>query len=96
MTPRSHARSPRLHFDHENMNSPHTQPFQAGKYLVTPLSRTTANSRHTASVSIRSGQGRGTHDRIYTFIPEFPTRDSALVYAADQGRHWLLDRAAFA
>jgi hypothetical protein len=78
------------------MNLPQTLPFQAGKYLVTPLSRATADSRHTASVSIRSGEGRGTHDRIYTFKPEFATRDSALVYAADQGRHWLLDRTAFA
>ena len=78
------------------MNTPHTQPFQAGKYLVTPLSRTTANSRHTASVSIRSGEGRGTHDRIYTFKPEFATRDSALMYAAAQGRDWLVNPTAFA
>ncbi|HRF21631.1 MAG TPA: hypothetical protein PLB17_05625 [Comamonas denitrificans] len=42
-------------------------------------------------LSIQRGQGRQQLDRVYTFKPEFKTQDSALMYAAAQGRHWLLD-----
>ncbi|MBP9941294.1 MAG: hypothetical protein KBF33_07840 [Comamonas sp.] len=42
-------------------------------------------------LSIQRGQGRQQLDRVYTFKPEFKTQDSALMYAAVQGRHWLLD-----
>jgi hypothetical protein len=71
-------------------------PFSAGKFLITPLSRLVQGGAFTASLSIRRGQGRQTHDRIYTFKPEFATRDSALMYAAAQGRDWLVNPTAFA
>jgi len=38
---------------------------------------------------VRRGQGSQTHDSVYTFKPEFTNRDSALAYAAQQGRDWL-------
>lgn len=63
--------------------------FSAGKYLITPMSRVADSGLFTATVSIRSGRGSGTHDRIYTFKPEFAMRESALSYAAAQGRDWL-------
>lgn len=69
-------------------------PFAVGKFHITPLTRTHAAGHHTASLSIRRGQGTQTHDRIYTFKPEFKTRDSALMYAAAQGRYWLLNPAS--
>jgi hypothetical protein len=75
---------------------PHPRPFTAGKYLITPLWRTAANGRFTASVSIRSGHGSGTHDRVYTFKPEFGSREDALLHAAAQGRHWLNHPREFA
>lgn len=68
--------------------------FLVGKYLVSPLSRQTESGHYTASVSIRSGKGRGTHDRVYRFIPQFPCQESALQYAEAQGRDWLLTRCA--
>ncbi|MFM7025531.1 MAG: hypothetical protein ACKOWC_05660 [Limnohabitans sp.] len=47
-------------------------------------------------LSIQSGQGSETLDRVYTFKPEFKTQDSALMYAAAQGRHWLQNPASLA
>lgn len=31
------------------------------------------------------------HDRVYTFKPQFKTRDSALMYALARGRYWLIN-----
>ena len=78
------------------MTTPHSQPFTVGKYLLTPLSRIADSGRFTASLSVRSGQGRGTHDRIYTFMPEFATRENALVHATAQARAWLCQTPAMA
>lgn len=66
--------------------------FSVGKYLVSPLTRTTDSGQYTASVSIRSGSGRGTSDRVYRFAPEFATREGALQYAVAEGHSWLQQR----
>ena len=50
----------------------------------------------SASLSVRNGQGSQAHDRIYTFCPSFPSRESALHYAAEQGQNWLINPTAFA
>jgi hypothetical protein len=77
------------------MSSIHGPSFVTGKYLITPMSRTADNGSFTASVSIRSGQGSGTHDRIYSFAPEFMVRENALLHAATQGRNLLVSSRAF-
>lgn len=66
--------------------------FSVGKYLVSPSTHTTGNGQFTACVSIRSGSGSGTHDRIYRFVPEFAEQDSALRYAVSEGLRWLAQR----
>ena len=71
-------------------------PFAIGKFLFTPLTRSSGHERFTASLSIRRGQGSQTHDSVYTFKPEFTCRDSALAYAAEQGRDWLRGNTALA
>lgn len=71
-------------------------PFAIGKFLFTPLSRSVRSGHFTAALSIRRGQGSQTHDSLYTFIPDFADRDSALAYAARQGRDWLRQTAAAA
>ena len=73
-----------------------THPFALGDYHLTPLSRSHGAGLHTALLSIRRGKGSQTLDRVYTFKPEFKSRDSALLYAAAQGRHWLLHPASLA
>jgi len=69
-------------------------PFAAGKFLFTPLTRLASSGYFRACLSVRRGQGSQTHDSVYTFQPEFTHRDSALAYAAQQGRDWLSARAA--
>ncbi len=66
--------------------------FSVGKYLVSPSTHTTDTGLYTASVSIRSGRGSGTHDRIYRFVPEFVQRDNALRYAVNEAHLWLAQR----
>ena len=73
-----------------------THPFAVGDFRITPLSRSHGEGQHTALLSIRRGRGSQTHDRVYTFKPEFKTQDSALMYAAAQGRYWLLNPASLA
>ncbi|MDI9332520.1 MAG: hypothetical protein QM527_14665 [Alphaproteobacteria bacterium] len=71
-------------------------PFTVGKFLITPLTRSVAAGRFVATLSIRRGQGTQTHDRIYTFTPDFACRDSALMYATAQARYWLINPASLA
>ncbi len=78
------------------MHSLSAQPFTAGKFVITPLSRTVPNGQFTASLSIRRGQGALSHDRVYSFKPEFDTRESALMYATVQGKNWVINPMAFA
>lgn len=66
--------------------------FSVGKYLVSPLTRLTESGHYAASVSIRSGRGSGTHDRVFRFAPQFATRESALQHAIAQGQHWLQEQ----
>lgn len=73
-----------------------THPFSIGRFRITPLSRSHGTDHHTALLSIRRGQGSQTHDRVYTFKAQFKTQNDALMYAAAQGRHWLLNPASLA
>jgi hypothetical protein len=67
----------------------HEESFAVGKYLVSPLTTQTDAGDYAASVSIRSGQGSHTHDRVMRFLPLFDSRESACRYAIEQGIHWL-------
>lgn len=77
------------------MSSFSSLPFTVDKFLITPLIRLNNAGRFSAALSIRRGQGTQTHDRVYTFKPDFASKDSALVYAAAQGRYWMLNPASF-
>jgi hypothetical protein len=63
--------------------------FQIGKYLVSPLIKLLPGGRYAASVSIRSGRGSATHDRVLRLLPLFDTPAAAVRYAIDQGLAWL-------
>ena len=65
-----------------------------GKYLVSPLNKDLDDGRYAASVSIRSGRGSGTHDRVMRFTPSFASHASAVRYAIDQGLGWIRERSA--
>ncbi len=68
-------------------------PITMGKYLVSPLARQTAEGCYAPSVSIRSGRGSGTHDRVLRFPRHFATAPEALSYAAARGAGWVADLA---
>lgn len=71
------------------MTTNHEKTFTVGKYLVSPLTRLTDAGTYAAAVSIRSGKGPSTHDRVLRFDARFPSRENARRYAALQGLHWL-------
>lgn len=58
--------------------------FPVGKFLVSPLARFTEAGDYAASLSIRSGRGTGTRDRVFRFVPRFSSRQDALHYAMTQ------------
>jgi hypothetical protein len=62
---------------------------EVGKYLVSPLPKELEDGRFAASVSIRSGRGSNTHDRVMRFPSSFATRDAAVHYATQQGLAWV-------
>lgn len=55
-----------------------------GKFLVSPLARFTEAGDYIASLSIRSGRGTGTLDRVFRFLPRFACRQDVLQYALTQ------------
>ena len=63
-------------------------PQQVGKYLVSPLTRLHDSGRYAALVSIRSGRGSSTHDRVVRFEPLFESSDQAARYALAYGLAW--------
>jgi hypothetical protein len=58
---------------------------QIGKYLVSPLIKTLADGRFAPSVSIRSGRGSATHDRVMRLVRVFDTHRAARRHAVEQG-----------
>jgi hypothetical protein len=64
-------------------------PLKIGKYLVSPLTRRIGAGRYAAAVSIRSGSGSMTHDRVMRFVPKFETHEQATRFATDQALAWI-------
>jgi hypothetical protein len=76
------------------MISHNTLPTQlaVGKYLVSPLAKPQGEGRYVASVSIRSGKGSATHDRVMRFSGLFDSAASALHYATEHAIGWIKER----
>ena len=73
-----------------------TQPISIGKYLVSPLSRPLDDGGYRASVSIRSGQGSASTDRVMRFVGRFDSARAAQRYARAQGLIWVAEARAMA
>ncbi len=58
-----------------------------GKFLVSCLSHPTDTGTFVASVTVSSGQGSGSHHRIYRLQRPFASPEAAHVVALTQG--WL-------
>ncbi|WP_330863580.1 hypothetical protein [Aquabacterium fontiphilum] len=66
-----------------------SETLAVGKFLLSSLIKCDSNGRYAASVSVRSGRGSASHDRIYRFTPSFATREAASRYALAEGQRLL-------
>ena len=71
------------------MNDQRHTPHAAGKYLLSPLTQVLENGWYACSVSIRSGSGRGTTDRVVRLTRLFRDRLAAAEYALQEGLRWV-------
>ena len=60
-----------------------------GKYLISPLTKLLENGWYACSVSIRSGSGTGTHDRVLRLTWLFRSHIAAVAYATTEGLQWI-------
>lgn len=68
---------------------------EVGKYLISALSKPLPDGSFSSAVSVRSGRGRGTHDRVLRFTQCFDTPEAALRYAQRQGVMYATQPASF-
>ena len=67
----------------------HEDNITVGKYLISPLTKHLANGWYACSVSIRSGSGSATHDRVLRLTRLFQCRVAAVRYATAEGLQWI-------
>ena len=67
---------------------------EIGKYLISPTARQQGEGRYAASVSIRSGRGSGTHDRVLRFNGIFDSAAAAVHYATEHAMGWIHERSS--
>jgi hypothetical protein len=65
------------------------QPISMGKFRIQPCSRALPNGAFGAQVSVASGHGSASTDRVMRFVPEFATPAAASQYALDEGMLWV-------
>ncbi|HZY20709.1 MAG TPA: hypothetical protein VFE82_19715 [Ramlibacter sp.] len=71
------------------MTQPQHPPTQVGKYLISPLTKRLDNGWIGCSVSVRSGTGSGTTDRVVRLTRLFRDLPAAAAYARDEGLRWI-------
>jgi len=71
-----------------NNNNRHS-PVSAGRYLISPLTKPLDNGWFACSVSIRSGSGSTTTDRVLRLTRLFRTPFAAAEYAIAEGLQWI-------
>lgn len=60
-----------------------------GKYRIAACPRPLLSGLFAAQVSIASGRGSASTDRVMRFVDEFSTHDAAASYAIAQGIDWV-------
>lgn len=66
-------------------------PLTMGKYRIAALPRLLPGGLFAAQVSIASGHGSASTDRVIRFDSAFSTHDAAADYALAQGIDWVHD-----
>lgn len=70
-----------------------TAPLTLGRYRISANPRPLVGGRFAAFVSIASGTGSASTDRVMRFHEDFPTHEAAARYALAQGIDWVRDAA---
>ena len=68
---------------------PASAPRLIGRYLVSPLVKAAGNGWFASSVSIRSGAGSGTTDRVLRLTRLFRCAKEATAYAHAEALQWI-------
>ena len=71
------------------MTQTNEQNLKVGKYLISPLTRALDNGWYACSVSIRSGSGSTTTDRVVRLTRLFRGKVAACEYAIAEGLRWI-------
>lgn len=74
--------------NHQKNNSPRPTEW-VGKYQISPLTQRLADGGFRASVSVRSGRGSATTDRVMRLIGRFDSERLAQRAARAQGLLWV-------
>lgn len=64
------------------------QTLVIGRYRISPLVKALEDGTYRASVSIRSGQGPASCDRVMRFAGRFESAEAAARYAQEQAILW--------
>lgn len=67
----------------------HIEPRKVGKYLVSPLIKDQGDGWFASSVSIRSGSGSGTSDRVLRLTRLFRRAADAADFAHTEALRWI-------
>ena len=67
-------------------------PVTMGKYRIAACPRALSSGRYEALVSIASGSGSASTDRVMRFRDDFLTHDAAAHYALAQGIDWVHEK----
>ena len=74
------------HQQKKKMNN--NKNIEVGRYLISPMSQARDGGGFDALVSIRSGRGMASVDRVMRFTPQFRSSQAALRYAKAEGLAW--------
>jgi hypothetical protein len=69
-------------------------PVTMGKYRIAACPRPLTSGRFEAQVSIASGRGSASTDRVMRFCDDFSTHDAAAQYALAQGIDWVHEKTS--
>lgn len=75
-----------------NNNNSLLAPVTMGKYRIAACPRVLSSGRFAAQVSIASGHGSASTDRVMRFCDDFSTHDAAAHYALAQGIDWVYEK----
>ena len=73
----------------QNNNFSLLSPVTMGKYRIAACPQPLTSGRFGAQVSIASGSGSASTDRVMRFCDDFSTHDAAAHYALAQGIDWV-------